>query len=378
LLCRKVRREVCFCDISDEDMSVRQPRVSREADRRDITRRQPEQNNDQNPSHLQAILRLFKKWRKFYNPAAPLQNRVSKGYNHNHPRQFGTQMHSFELIQPSSLPQALEQLAQKSLATSPLAGGTDMVVDIRARRAAPDVLVSLQELDELRGITRSNGSLRIGASTTIAEFLKHPELMSHQALPQAAFVFASPMVRNLATIAGNIGSASPAGDMLPPLLALDAQIHLANVHETRVIPLSDFFLGPRETARRADELITALTIPVSRRESRNSSAFYKLGLRRADAISLVSVAVWLERDGEKIRDLRIALGAVAPRPLCATRAEAILRGATPSETNLREAARIAATECSPIDDLRASAQYRRRMVEIYVRRMLEQAWNSTN
>ena len=282
-------------------------------------------------------------------------------------------MRDFDLLQPQNLSDALAALAQGSSAIRPLAGGTDMLVDIRAKRATPDVLMSLQNLDELRGITRENGTLQIGAATTIAEFLKHPELTKHAALRQAAFVFANPMIRNTATIGGNIGSASPAGDMLPPLLALDAQIELVSKDETHVMPLADFFLGPRKTARRADELISNIQLPISNFQS----VFYKLGLRQADAISLISVAVWLERDGEKVRAVRIALGAVAPRPMRATRAEKILRGQIFSNTNLKESARVAAEECSPIDDLRASAKYRRRMIEVYTRRMLEQAWSKT-
>jgi CO/xanthine dehydrogenase FAD-binding subunit len=283
-------------------------------------------------------------------------------------------MRDFDLLQPKTLNDALDALAQNNAAIRPLGGGTDMIVDIRARRAQPDVLVALQNVNELRGVVRENGHLRIGASVTIAEFLKHPLLTQYNALAQAASVFANPMIRNSATIAGNIGSASPAGDMLPPLLALDAQIELVRKDGARTMPLHEFFLGPRRTARNANELITSLQLPVSNASS--ATAFYKLGLRQADAISLVSVAVWLERDGEKIRDVRIALGAVAPRPMRALRAEEILRGQLFNETNLKEAARVAAEECAPIDDLRASAEYRRRMVNIYTRRMLEQAWRN--
>src|ERR1700682_1011073 len=128
-------------------------------------------------------------------------------------------MTDFELLQPRPLADALSALHQANSAIRPLAGGTDMIVDLRSRRARADVLVSLQNLTELQGVTRTNGTLKIGAATPIAEFLKHPLLVEHDALRQAAFVFANPMIRNLATLAGNIGSASPAGDMLPPLLA---------------------------------------------------------------------------------------------------------------------------------------------------------------
>lgn len=285
-------------------------------------------------------------------------------------------MRDFDLLQPKTLTAALDALAPNDPATRPLAGGTDMIVDIRSGRAAPTALVSLQEVAELRGIKRENGTLQIGAATTLAEFLTHPDL-AHQALYQAAYNFANPMVRNLATIAGNINSASPAGDMLPPLLVLDAQIELVSKSGTRLVALDQFLLGPRKTVRRAEEVIASIRIPALRPQSPVSTGFYKLGLRQADAISIISVAVRLERDGDTIRDVRIALGAVAPRPIRATGAEAVLRGQPFSENALKESARIAAQECAPIDDLRASANYRRRMIQVYVRRMLEQTWNKT-
>lgn len=286
-------------------------------------------------------------------------------------------MRDFDLVQPKSLTAALDVLAQNDPNLRPLAGGTDMLVDIRSGRAAPDVLVSLQDVAELRGIRRENGTLTVGAATTISAFLTDQDLIRHDALREAAYLFANPMVRNLATIAGNLTSASPAGDMLPPLLALNAQAELVSASATRLVPLDQLFLAPRKTVKRADELISRLRIPVADANSLVSSSFYKLGLRRADAISIISVAVWLRREEDTIADVRIALGAVAPRPMRATGAEAVLRGQPFNDTNLQEAARLASRECSPIDDLRASAAYRRRMVQVYVRRMLEQTWNKT-
>lgn len=285
-------------------------------------------------------------------------------------------MREFDLIMPQTLSVALDALAGNDPRVQLIAGGTDMVVDVRGGRARPDVLVALHALPELRGISRQDGALRIGAATPVAELLSHP-LIREQAdlLSQAARVFANPMIRNLATIGGNIGSASPAGDLLPPLLALDAQIELAGQNSTRAMPLADFFLGPRKTARRADEIILSIRIPLP--PPRTAGAFFKLGLRQADAIAVVSAAVWLERDGDRVREVRIALGAVAPRPMRAPRAEEILRGQTFGESLVAECARLASQECSPIDDLRGSAAYRRRMVGVLVKRTLQQAWQAT-
>lgn len=283
-------------------------------------------------------------------------------------------MQTFDLLEPKQLDDALKAIAQTNGSVRPLAGGTDMIVDLRAKRARADVLVSLQKLTELKGMSRTDGTLKIGAATPIAEFLKNPLPVEHDALRQAAFWFANPMIRNSATLGGNIGSASPAGDMLPPLLSLGAQIELVSQSGMRTMPLAEFFVGPRKTARRADELISNIQLPTGNEPSGAASAFYKLGLRQADAISLISVAVWVRREGDKIGDVRVALGAVAPRPMRATRTEEMLRGQIFTDTLAQEAARMASEECSPIDDLRASAGYRRRMIQVYARRMLEQAW----
>lgn len=282
-------------------------------------------------------------------------------------------MRDFDLLIPRSLDDALLTLARADHSIQALAGGTDMMVNVRARLVQPDVLVSLNDIAELRGVERVNGSIRIGAGTRINDFLTDPLLLEHADLArQGAYVFANPMIRNLATVGGNIATASPAGDIIPPLLALNGEIELAHKNETRRLPLREFFIGPRKTVRRADELILNLYLPVN--QPHTAGGFYKLGLRQADAISVVSVAAWLKRDGEKVQDVRIALGAVAPRPLRAERAEAVLRGQRFTDSLFSEAARVAAGESSPIDDLRGTAAYRRRMAQVYVKRMLEKAW----
>jgi aerobic carbon-monoxide dehydrogenase medium subunit len=285
-------------------------------------------------------------------------------------------MREFDLLMPRSLAEALDALASDDGAIQPLAGGTDMVVNIRARVVQPRVLVTLSRIAELCDIRREDGRLRVGSGVNVAHFLKHPLLLEHADVArQAAAHFANPMIRNLATVGGNLASASPAADLAPPLLALGAEVELASKHETRTLALEDLFIAPRKTVRRADEIITALhwSIP-----SKNSTgAFYKLGLRQADAISVVSVAVWLERDGDKCRDVRIALGAVAPRPLRAHRAENVLIGQPLTDATMAECARVASEECNPIDDLRGSGTYRRRMVRVYVERMLRKAWGGS-
>ncbi len=282
-------------------------------------------------------------------------------------------MREFDLVIPKSLPDALDALAANDVIVQPLAGGTDMIVNIRARVAQPNVLVSLNDIAELREIRRDNGTIVVGGGARIADFLKHPLLIENAEIArQAAFHFANPMIRNLATAAGNLASASPAGDMSPPLLALGAEVALASKAGTRTLPLDQFFISVRKTARRPDEIISALRWQVPPQHT--GHAFYKMGLRAADAISVISVAVVIERAGDTIREARLALGAVAPRPMRAYQAEALLNSQKFTDAIVQEAARLASEECSPIDDLRGTASYRRRMVKVYVARMLRQAW----
>jgi carbon-monoxide dehydrogenase medium subunit len=188
-------------------------------------------------------------------------------------------------------------------------------------------------------------------------------------LVESARLFASPVIRHRATVGGNLADASPAADMAPPLLALGAEVALSSVEGTRYEALDTFFLGPRRTTRRMHELLTEIRYPAPGASARTS--FLKLGLRNADAISVVSVATYLDLDGDRVRDLRIALGAVAPVPLRARQAEAALIGQPLTEERVREAARVAAqADVRPIDDVRGSAEYRRWMVEVMVRRAL--------
>jgi carbon-monoxide dehydrogenase medium subunit len=285
-------------------------------------------------------------------------------------------MREFDLIIPKDLSGALDALAGNDGEIQPIAGGTDMIVNVRAQLVHPRALVALSEIGELCEIRREDGSVRVGGCVNVAHFLRHPLLLEYADIArQSATQFANPMIRNLATVGGNLASASPAADLAPPLLALGADIELSGKTGKRVMPLEDFFVGPRKTARRANELITAVMWPAPR--TRRAGAFHKLGLRQADAISVVSVAVMVEREGDLCLGARIALGAVAPRPVRAHRAEAVLAGQPLTEEAISEAARTASEECSPIDDLRGSAVYRRRMVGVYVKRMLQQAWKQT-
>jgi carbon-monoxide dehydrogenase medium subunit len=212
----------------------------------------------------------------------------------------------------------------------------------------------------------------IGALTTVTDLLEH-EAMSHWApsLVEAAKVFAGQMVRNAATVAGNICCGSPAADLVPPLLSLDAELILSSKSGNRTVALADFFTGYKTDLRRPDELVTAIAWPKPGEPTVN--LFYKLARRRGDAITVVGVAVTLAANNGKCGHARIALGAVAPTCRRAKAAEAVLEGERLTPDLIAAAADRAVRETSPIDDIRASAEYRRHVVGVLVRRLLTRA-----
>ena len=189
----------------------------------------------------------------------------------------------------------------------------------------------------------------------------------------SARLFGGQMVRNAATVAGNIAHGSPAADMMPPLLSLDAEVTLRSMSGTRVVPIENLFTGFKESVRSADELITKIAWPVPPENCIN--LFYKLGLRKGDAISVVCLAVTITAEGGRCKAARIALGAVAPTVMRAGKAEALLTGEALTPALIDQAASQAAGECSPINDIRASGDYRRQMVHTLTCRLVGQAWD---
>ena len=281
----------------------------------------------------------------------------------------------FELDIPTNLEGALAALANGGGETVlPIAGGTNLIVDIRAKRERPDRMVGLGEVDELLGMEFGPERISIGGRTTVSDLLRSPEIAREApSLIEAARLFGGLMVRNTGTVAGNIASGSPAADLVPPLLVLDAELELASVSGTRTLALDDYYLGYKQDARRPDELITRISW--SRLPENSANTFYKLARRKGDAITVTGVAVALSvADGACTR-ARIALASVAPVVLRAKRAEAVLEGRALTPALIDEAAEAAAETCTPIDDIRASAGYRRHTVEALTRRLVTQAWD---
>jgi len=284
----------------------------------------------------------------------------------------------FDLVMPGDLDEALDILAEASgdggSEVLPLAGGTNLVVDLRARRVTTDKLVGLGRIGALRGIERSNGRVAIGAGTTLSDILRDPGMAAAApSLVESARVFAGQMVRNTATVAGNVCCGSPAADTVPPLLSLDAEVTLTGRDGSRTVPLSDFFLGYQENQRRPGELVTGISWDAPK--ARSANLFYKLARRKGDAITVVGIAVTVAVEAGRCSTARIALGAVAPIVKRAREAEAILEGEALTPELIEAAARRAVEESSPIDDVRASADYRRHSVHALTRRLLTQAWD---
>jgi len=277
---------------------------------------------------------------------------------------------SFDYHEPTSVREAVDLGARFGAEGCFLAGGTDLLVQMRREQIRPRHLVSLHRVPGLDAI-ELNGTLSIGALVTHGRLERTAELRGAlAALGEGAAVVGGHQIRNLATVGGNIVNASPAADVVPVLLALDAAVTLIGPAGERSLPLGAFAAAPGVTARRAGELLTRATCP--RLPPNSATAFLKAGRRRAMEISLVCVAVRLTLDASRERCLeaRIALGAVGPTTLRARAAERSVEGRSLTGAVMAEAGRAAAGECQPISDVRASARYRALLVATLVPRAL--------
>ena len=281
-----------------------------------------------------------------------------------------------EYFEPKSVGEALSFLAKHGADAKLIAGGTDVMVDIKFKEE-PGGLVNIKKIPGLSGIQENGNGLRIGALTTIREI--ENSALVHEKVPvlwEAAHQFASLQVRNTATIGGNIGRASPSGETLAPLLVLDAKAKVAFTDGEKTEPFSAFFQGPGKTSMGAKGLLTAIEVPYPAPGTKG--VYLKHAVRGAMDIAMVGVAVMITPDAGKnnMEDVRIGLGAVAPTPLRATKTEALLRGKPLTAALLKEAGALAASEASPISDQRSSAENRRWIVEALTRRGLEQTWKA--
>jgi CO/xanthine dehydrogenase FAD-binding subunit len=273
---------------------------------------------------------------------------------------------------PTSLEEAAGILRAGNVTV--LAGGTDVMPQTQAGRLQfQPVLMNVRRVPELRGIAEQGGVVRIGALVTITELLESALVRERLGmLWQACDHFASDQIRNVATIGGNLCNASPAGDTLVPLLALNARVVLVakpnGALQTRRVPLAEFLLGPGRTCRGPAELLAAVEVPLP--PAGFAGEFYKHGTRPGLDIAAISIAAGACREGAVLRDVRVAFGAVAPTVIRAPRTEAALEGRAPEAATLEAAVHAALEEIHPISDLRASDWYRRELIRNMLKRVL--------
>lgn len=282
-------------------------------------------------------------------------------------------MKTFEYIAPESLDDALEAMERHGSDLKPLAGGTDLLVDLKHTLNGPRIVMDISGVPELRGIEETPAGLRIGAMVTHTEIEQAPLIAEHApAMIAAAVTIGAVQTRNMGTIGGNLVTCVPSLDSGPVLVALDALVTMAGVGGKRQLPLTEFFLGPRQTALAPDELLIDILIPTAMLG--RPTSFRKFGLRKGQALALVNVAANVKVEEGRIAETRIALGAVSPTVIRAVNAEGIVTGKEVGDTAvLREAAQTAVTEARPIDDFRASAAYRRELIAVGTFRVLEEA-----
>jgi CO/xanthine dehydrogenase FAD-binding subunit len=255
----------------------------------------------------------------------------------------------------------------------PIAGGTDLVVGSRQGKwPLPRDLVAIHRVEGLRGIAETDGRLRIGATTTHGELAADPRIRgAWTALADAATIVGSPATRGTGSLGGNLANASPAAETSGPLLCFDATVELRRRGGSRRLPIAEFFTGPGQTVADEDELIVAIELPAL--SGRSGSCYVRLEFRRQMEIAVVGATAVLVLDGDGITDARIAITALAPTVRRVPTAESALLGTTGGREAAAAAGRLAADAAEPISDVRASADYRRAMTAVVVRRAVQGA-----
>ena len=275
-------------------------------------------------------------------------------------------MKRFDYFSPQSLKEALE-LKKNKPGSLFIAGGTDLMVQIRGGEIKPSALISLRSIPALSSI-ETNGNIRIGAMTTVADLILNRDLENLTApLVDAARRLGSPQIRNVATVGGNLCNCSPCADLALPLLVLDAKARIKSASRTQDIPLQKFFEGPGKTCLSPDQILTDILLePVSKN---TKAVFLKKGRVKMD-LAIASVALLLEIEGRTCRKARVAAGSVAPVPLRLQKVEVLLEGKELSPELVELAQQISSESVAPISDVRSTEEYRRHIVGVFVRQGL--------
>ena len=277
---------------------------------------------------------------------------------------------TFELLKPKTLEEALELMAAEPGAF-PVAGGTNLIVDARAGKLTPETVIDIGQLDELRGIEVTKTEIIIGAATTIAELLQSSVVQEYASvLHSACRTFANTLIRNRATIGGNLVNNAPCADTAPALLVLDAEVELASVVGTRRVPLDEFLLEPFKTERQANEILTAVRLPIPRKSA--IGRFQKMGLRKISCMAKVDVALLLDFDSSGVCTAAcMALAAASPVAFRARKAEEVLVGQKLTAETIQAAASLAERAAVP----RTGSEYKQQVVAGLVRRLLVEIAN---
>ena len=278
-------------------------------------------------------------------------------------------MKNFEFFEPTTLAEASRLFAQEHAQL--LAGGTDIVIGMKALTETPQSVISLQNIPGLEGITtEADNSISIGAMTKAREVELSADIQQyHTALAEGAAEIGSIQIRNLATIGGNIAHASPAADTVAGLLVADAQVDIASADGERTVPIDELFTGPGQTVLAPGEIITRFRLP----SPASGSHYIKHKIREVMDLAFIGVAAAVNLDNGVITDARIGLAAVAPTPIRATEAENLLKGNELTAELLAQAGEAAAAAATPISDLRCSAEHRSEMVDVLTRRTVQEA-----
>lgn len=279
-------------------------------------------------------------------------------------------------IQPRTTPETLELLSQYGADARIVNGGTDLLIEIERKIRNPQVIIDISRVPGLDTIREDGDYVRLGPSVTHNQ-VAGSELLRQRAYPlaRASWEVGSPQIRNRGTIAGNLITASPANDTITPLWAMGAEVKLKSTRGERIVPFSNFFKGVRKTAMEPDEMLVEVLF--QKMSPKDRGTFIKLGLRRAQAISVVNTAVVLEFEEMEVSGAWIALGSVAPTIITAADAEQSLVGQYLHDSIIEEAAELAAQASKPIDDVRGTAEYRREMVRVCVTRAIRQIRDNT-
>jgi len=280
----------------------------------------------------------------------------------------------FEYFEPKTLEAALSLLTEKGSDACVLAGGTDVLVKMRNGRLNPKAVIGLQGIEGLNNINFDpSKGLSIGSMARISDVVSHPDVLRrYPALSHAAGVMANDQVRNMGTIAGNLCNAAPSAENAPPLMAMGAHVTIVGPTGARHIPLDQFFRGPGLTKIEASEIMTSIFVPLP--APRSGASYKRISARCGVDIAAVCVGAMVACTEEVCSEVRIVLGAVAPVPMRASKAEGIIQGQKLTRDLVEKAAAQAAEESKPISDVRATADYRKKMVEVLTFRALEQAY----